>query len=194
MDDGPTSAARPDAADRERTDSGGEVRLPGESLRRLSRLCGELGSGSIAALRDAGRTAGRILVDDVSGDGAGEMPLDRFWTELAEASAEAGFGRVEYRVVDRDVGEVQLAGSPEAGGAGSDGGLSPRGCHFACGWIGGALSAAAGEPVAVLEVECAAGGGAGCCRFLVGPERRLEEVRSSLRSGAEALAEAPGEH
>lgn len=194
MNDGPTSTARPDAADRERMDAGGDVRLPGESLRRLSRLCGELGGGSIAALRDVGRTAGRRLVGDVRGDGSGEMSLDRFWAELAEAAAGAGFGRVEYRVLDRDVGEVELTGSPEAAPSDGEGGLSPHGCHFACGWIGGALSAAAGEPVAVLEVECAAGGGEDSCRFLVGPRRRLEEVRTSLRSGAETLAAAPGEH
>lgn len=192
MDDAPASAPRPDPPGRARTDPDEDVRLPGESLRRLSRLCGELGSGSIAALRDAGRTAGRRLVEDLFDGGAGEMALDRFWTELGEAAADAGFGRVEYRVVDQDVGQVQLTDSPEAGHAGA-GGLPSQGCHFGCGWIGGALSAAAGEPVAVLEVECAAGGDGTCCRFLVGPERRLEEVRISLRSGAGSLAEALGE-
>lgn len=194
MDDAPTSSPRPDAADRVLPDPGDGVRLPADALRRLSRHCGELGTGSTAALRDAGRTAGRRLVEDLpGGEGAGEMSLERFWRALAGVADGAGFGRVEYRVLREDVGGVELRGSPEAGRAGSDDTPATGGCHFACGWIGGALSMVAGEPVAVLEVECAAGSGAGTCRFLVGSERRLEEIRVSLRSGAGSLAEALGE-
>lgn len=195
MEDSPASAPRSDAADRLLPDTRGGVRLPADALRRLSRHCGELGTGSIAALRDAGRSAGRRLVENLqggegTGEGAGSMALERFWRELAEVAAGAGFGRVEYRVRREDVGQVEVRGSPEVGPGGSDDGPAATGCHFACGWIGGALSTVAGEPVAVLEVECAAGSGAETCRFLVGPERRLEEIRSSLRSGAGSLAEA----
>ena len=178
MDDAPASASRRDAA---------EIRLPADSLRRLSRLCSELGTGSIAALREAGRAAGRKLVESIAaGQGAGDLGMERFWTELDAAAAEAGFGRVGYRVVEADVGEVQLRASPEARAPANGAAFARGGCHFACGWIGGALSAAAGEPVAVLEVECAADGDGAACRFLVGAESRLREIRSSRRAAAAA--------
>ena len=168
-----------------------EVRLPAASLRRLSSLCGELGTGGIAALREAGRVAGRRLVETLPTDhGAAELGVQRFWTALAGAAADAGFGRVEYRVLEADVGEVELRSSPEALTTERGAGFTRRGCHFASGWIGGALSAAAGEPVAVLEVQCAAGGDAATCRFLVGEESRLEEIRASLRGGAGTVREA----
>lgn len=191
MDDAPASAPRPATADTVRSDPDDGVRLPAASLRRLSRLCGELGTAGIAAVRDAGRAAGRSLVEGLpAGEGAGEMELDRFWTELADAAESAGFGRVEYRVLESDVGEVELRGSPESRSGDGDGPGPEIGCHFAAGWIGGALSAAAGEPVGVLEVRCAAAGDAGACRFLVGPESRLQEVRTALRAGAGSLREA----
>lgn len=194
MDDAPAPASRPDAAESVRPKTGDQVRLPAASLRRLSRLCGELGTGSIAALREAGRAAGRQLVETLpAGDGAAAMDVDRFWTELGRAAVDAGFGRPEYRVLEAGVAEVQLRDSPEARSDGSGTVFARPGCHFATGWIGGALSAAAGEPVAVLEVQCCPRGDADACRFLVGREGRLEEVRSSLRAGAGSLSEALGD-
>lgn len=194
MDDAPAPASRPDAAESMRPDTGDEVRLPASSLRRLSGLCGELGTGSIAALRETGREAGRELVERLpAGDGAAGMEVERFWTEIGRAAVDAGFGHPEYRVRAADVGEVRLRDSPEARSTGSGGVFARRGCHFAAGWIGGALSAAAGEPVAVLEVQCALGGDADACRFLVGEEDRLEEIRRSLRAGAGSLREAVGD-
>lgn len=192
MDDAPSPASRPDAAGSTRAGGADRVRLPAESLRRLSRLCGELGAGSVAVLRDAGRAAGRSLVEGFPGAEEPEaMGLERFWRDLRDAAIEAGFGRVQYRVLDADVGQVELRGSPESAPPPGPRVARPRsGCHFAAGWIGGALSAVAGEPVAVLEVRCAAGSDAGACRFLVGPEPRLEEIRASLRAGSGTLEEA----
>lgn len=191
MNDASTSASRSDAADSARPERRDEIRLPTESLWRLSRLCGELGPGSIAALREAGRAAGRRLVATLPpSDDASALGVERFWTELTGAADDAGFGRVVYRVLEADVGEVELRGSPEARAGGSPTGFARRGCHFASGWIGGALSAAAGQPVAVLEVQCAAEGDARTCRFLVGEESRLENIRSSLRAGAGTVGEA----
>lgn len=191
MDHASTPASERDAADSARAGTADEIRLPADALRRLSRLCGELGTGSIAALREAGRTAGRNLVAALpTSDGAPELEVDRFWTELSGAAEDAGYGRVEYRVLEADVGEVELRHSPEARAAGPGDASPPGGCHFASGWIGGALSAAAGEPVAVLEVQCAAEDDTADCRFLVGEERRLEEIRRTLRQGARTVDQA----
>lgn len=197
MDEAPASVSRPDAVGSSR--AAGEVRLPSDSLRRLSRLSGELGAGSVAVVREVGRSAGRALFDRLAESGdAGRMELDAFWSELRRAAAERGFGRVRYRVLDPDLGQIELLDSPEAAGSDSDPAapgraepLPPRpGCHFAAGWIGGALSAAAGEPVAVLEVRCAADDDTGSCLFLVGEEPRLERIGASLRAGAASLEAA----
>lgn len=191
MDHASTPASERDAADSARAGAADEIRLPADALRRLSRLCDELGTGSIAVLREAGRAAGRTLVATLpASDGAPELGVDRFWAELGGAAEDAGYGRVGYRVLEADVGEVELRHSPEAGPDGSGGGLPPGGCHFAAGWIGGALSAAAGQPVAVMEVQCAAGDDATACRFLVGEESRLEEIRRTLRAGDRTVDEA----
>ncbi|GEM_PF-1992631 len=191
MDHASTPASERDAADSARARTADEIRLPADALRRLSRLCDELGTGSVAVLREAGRAAGRSLVATLPGsDAAPQLDVDRFWTGLGGAAEDAGYGRVEYRVLEADVGEVELRHSPEAGADGPGGGLPPGGCHFAAGWIGGALSAAAGEPVAVLEVQCAAEDDAAACRFLVGEESRLEEIRRTLRAGGRTVDEA----
>lgn len=195
MDEAPASVSRPDPVGPPRAD--GDVRLPSDSLRRLSRLSRELGSGSVAVVREVGRSAGRELFDRLAGSvDAGGVDLDAFWSELRRAASERGFGRVRYRVLHPDLGQIELLDSPEAAGSDSDPAAQGRpepprpGCHFAAGWIGGVLSAAAGEPVAVLEVRCAADGDAGSCLFLVGQEPRLERIRASLRAGAASLEAA----
>lgn len=192
MDDAPAPSSRPDAPGPSPAGDDG-VRLPAESLRRLSRLGSELGAGGVAVLREAGRTAGHRLVAGLPGPEPPEtMELARFWNEVGRAAAASGLGRVRYRVLAGDVGEVRLRGSPEAAVPSARGPAARvAGCHFGAGWIGGALTAAAGEPVAVLEVSCAAASDGDECRFLVGREARLEELRADLRSGAsleEALA------
>lgn len=166
--------------------TGGDVRMPADSLRRLSRLSGELGAGSVAALREAGRAAGRSLMRELPGrDPSDELGVERFWEQLGRAARGRGYGRAEYRVVAADVARVDLHASPEASPVPGGGDGEPRpGCHFAAGWLGGALTAAAGEPVAVLEVECGAGDEDPACGFLVGPEGRLEEIRASMAAGA----------
>lgn len=191
-------ASTPPAADAGATPAGrsstaGSVRLPPKVLAGLSGRCGEIGARGVAALREAGRRVGRELVDGGSGEGiSADLPLDRFWEELRRAAADRGFGHVRYEVLSGDVARVDLRASPEAAsGPARDGGPSRPGCHFAAGWLGGALTAAAGDAVAVLEVRCSADPRSDSCRFLVGPERRLERLRVALRGGAtveEALA------
>lgn len=186
MDDAPSPATGAATAGSGPT-PGGDVRVPVDSLRRLSRLSGELGTGSVAVLREAGRAAGRALVDELPGrEPSDELSLERFWEQLGRAADGRGFGRAEYSVVRDDVARVELTASPEAcpPPEAVDGGEPRPGCHFAAGWLGGALTAAAGEPVAVLEVECGAGDDDPSCRFLVGAEDRLEEIRASMAAGA----------
>lgn len=156
------------------------VRLPAATLAELADRCAEAGPDGIAALREAGRVAGEELLRRLGSDPATSR-TEAFWEAVGQQFVDLGLGPLSYRVLDPGIGEVRLEGLPEADGAG---GMPRRrtGCAFSTGLLGGLLTAVAGEPVAVLEVECRAGGSA-FCRFLVGDEERLRAIRRSLQSG-----------
>lgn len=167
------------------------VRLPAVALRRLSARCAGQGREGIAALREAGRAAGRSLHDELDGgDAPGDLSLRRFWSDLRRAAGDRGYGAPEYEVLTADVARVVLRGSPESGegpSPESSGDAEPRpagACHFTAGWLAGVLAAVAEEEVGVVEVRCAAGDDGAGCRFLVGAPGTVEEVRHSLRRGA----------
>lgn len=149
--------------------------LPRSAFEGLSsRLRGNGPSGT-AALREAGRETGAALYGALE-DGADLSP-DEFWERTRRIAGLAGLGRPEYAVLAPGVGSVTLSRGPESDRSG--GGA----CHFAAGWIAGLLSRAAGEPVAVLEVRCAALGSGEGCRFLVGSGARLRRIRRRLADG-----------
>lgn len=165
------------------------VRLPARALSALADRCGEVGSRGIGALREAGRVAGEAVLDRL-GSQAGSAAAGEFWSVLEKEFLDLGLGPLEYRVRGPALGELRLGALPEATGGGERD-REGSGCPFSTGLLGGILSGVAGEPVPVLELECRAGG-ADACRFLVGPEERLAEVREALAEGAspdEALAE-----
>lgn len=156
--------------------------LPGRAFRVLAADLGRAGPSGRAALRESGRLAGEALFATL--EGGAEASPEAFWEEVRRVAASAGLGRPEYSVLAPGIGSVALAGGPgsDTGGPG-DGGRSRGSCHFAAGWIGGLLTRAAGEPVAVLEVSCAALGDGDACRFLLGSGGRLREVRRRLAEG-----------
>jgi len=160
------------------------VRLPARVLPELVRRCERVGRGALGALRATGRVAGGELAEDL----AGETPPDEadreaYWEAVERAVDDLGFGSIAYEVLTPGVASVTLPALPESDR--SDG--SP-GCPFTTGLLAGLLGHAAGEAVAVLEVECRVGGHP-ACRFLVGSEPRLRAIRERLVSGSE-LAEA----
>mgnify|MGYP006279457957 CR=1 FL=1 len=158
------------------------VRLPPRFLASLSELCGRAGPDAASALREAGRELGESLVTELPDrfDPAAASP-DEFWEAASGLLAERGLGRLEVDVRTPSVAELRLEGSPEA--AGTEDGEAPPSCHFATGLLAGLLTAAADEPVPVLQMTRAADDG-GACRWLAGPEPSLEEVRGSLEEGA----------
>lgn len=164
------------------------VRLPARALAALADRCGEIGPRGVAALHEAGRVAGEALLERLGRDPGSAAPGE-FWTVLGKEFEDLGLGPLAYRVHGPALGEVRLGELPEATGDGERDREHP-GCPFSTGLLGGLLSGVAGEPVPVLEVACRAGGAA-ACRFLVGNEDRLAEVRDALAGGAspdEALA------
>lgn len=170
------------------TQGSSTVRIPSRALAALADRCGEIGPRGVAALHEAGRVAGEAVVDRLGGDPGASAPGE-FWGALEEVFGEMGWGPVSYRARSPGLGELRLDGPPEA--VDGEGGRDRPGCPFSTGLLGGVLSGVAGEPVPILELECRAGG-APSCRFLVGNEERLAEIREALADGAspdEALAE-----
>lgn len=166
------------------------VRLPSRVLSLLADRCGEVGSEPHAALREAGRLTGEQLLAELgpAADPEATAP-EPFWSEVSRALEERGLGSLEYRLMGTDLADVTLRGGAESTNLADRG---RPGCPFSTGLLGGLLSTAAGEPMAVLEVECAADGAPGC-RYLAGAEARLSRVGQRLREGAsvEEAARAP---
>jgi predicted hydrocarbon binding protein len=165
-------------------EAGPPIRLPATVLAELARRCELAGPEALGALRAAGRLMGTELLAAL-GDGVDPERTrpTAFWEAVGEELANMGFGRVHYEVHSGGVASVVLPELPEASGR-----LDHPGCPFATGMLAGLLGGAAGEPVAVLEVECRAGGHP-ACRFLVGAEHRLRTVRERLMDGS-SLPEA----
>ena len=164
------------------------VRLPSRVLSLLADRCGDGGATPRSALREAGRLTGTRLLEELAPEIDPERSGPRpFWHEVSRALEDRGLGTLEYRLLGTDLADVTLAGGPES----AEEGRRRPGCPFTTGLLGGLLSTAAGEPMAVLEVECAADGAA-ACRFLAGGEARLSRIGDRLREGAsvdEALRE-----
>lgn len=157
------------------------VLLPSRVLTLLADRFGQVGSEPHAALREAGRLTGVRLMEELGPASDPEHADPRtFWSEISRSLGDRGLGSLDYRLLESDLAELKLRGGAEATG---DGDRSRPGCPFSTGLLGGLLSKAAGEPMAVLEVECAADGAAGC-RFLAGAEARLTRVGDRLREGA----------
>lgn len=157
------------------------VRLPSRVLSLLADRCGEVGSEPHAALREAGRLTGERLLAELGPTADPEATAPAvFWSDVSGGLVERGLGSLEYRLLGSDLADVTLRGGAES----TDGADRGRpGCPFSTGLLGGILSTAAGEPMAVLEVECAADGAPGC-RFLAGTEARLSRVGERLQEGA----------
>lgn len=154
---------------------GETVAVPDPAFEAMAAALRRSGPRGQDALREAGRAAGEAFFEVM--DGGERRSPGEFWDEARRVTASAGVGRPEYAVLAPGVGSVTLTGGPELGRS------DPGACHFAAGWIGGLLTGAAGEPVAVFEVRCASLGPVDACRFLVGSAARLRRIRRRLADG-----------
>ncbi len=135
-------------------------------------------------LRDAGFEAGRALYDDFAAWMAARAgvadpaiaSLGAFGEALGAYAAAHGWGTLALEAGDG----ADTDGLPtlRADGwfeveRGADGAPAPYpSCLFTTGLLAGFLSRLAGQPLAVLEVQCASAGDA-ACRFVVGGEAAL---------------------
>ncbi|UCG75937.1 MAG: hypothetical protein JSV95_00995 [Gemmatimonadota bacterium] len=158
------------------------VRLPSGVLVELADRCAAAGEAGIAALRETGRGLGLSIYDELVPDrSVEELDPEEFWAAVGQKFIELGLGPVRYEQVDEGLAAVCLVAFPEAGGETIGERRSP-GCHFGTGLLGGLLSRAADQSIAVLEIECRADGSHGCW-FLLGSQSRLEGIHEQLLAG-----------
>src|SRR5438045_5787226 len=161
------------------------IGLAQRTLRELRlRVAGASGGGP-DALREAGYAGAGSLFDAFDtwlsdrGEGKAEdLSVDDFSDRAGEFFQAAGWGRVTFRslhdalaVIDIEhCWEAQLHGEGE------------RGCHLTTGTLAGFLGCLADYPVAVMEIECSAGGSARS-RFLPGNAETLERASERVTRG-----------
>lgn len=158
-----------------------------ESLHRLRHRLQAAGANTAAdILQDAGFATGEALFDHWRNqmaahtglDDSGRLDMRWFGPLFDEVCVELGWGSLTVtplaeRAVLLEGGEwaEALPGSSE----------HPS-CHFSCGLFAAFLTAQAGAPMSVLEVECLSRGDS-ACRFLAGSTATLATVYDVLAAG-----------
>lgn len=167
-----------------------ELALPVASLAAIRQsLTEEVGPDSAAsALRAAGYAAGDALyialtqpfaAGSPSGtDTLGEVSADAFWRRLSQLFSTRGWGTLSHSAAHPGVGALDSTNWVEAV---PDSEPRPS-CFFTTGLLANLLGRAAGEHLAVLEVECRSAGHQHC-RFLFGAPVTLDALYGRLRTG-----------
>lgn len=166
-----------------------DVSIAPASLHRLRRRLEQYGAGEGAAiLHDAGFATGESLaaawrsrVAERTGlDDPAALDARWFGPLLDELCVTMGWGSLTVTALGDAALLLESGDWAEAdphGGTGS-------GCHFTCGCLAAFLTAQAGDPIGVLEVECRTGGH-DACRFLAGAETTLGVVVDLLAAGGD---------
>jgi predicted hydrocarbon binding protein len=159
-----------------------ELTLPVRALAALRRaIVEEVGEETAARiLRNAGGAAGDALHEMLNRDTAVQgWDQDSFWRTLADFFGNRGWGRVSHDQPHPGVAALESADWVEADPAGAEARPS---CFFATGMFANLLARQAGQPVAVLEVECRSRGDLRC-RFLFGAQETLQALYDSVADG-----------
>ena len=156
-------------------------------------LTADLGSAAAGYLQEAGYMTGVELLGAFRGwlhereDATPEqLPLADFSQLLAAFFEELGWGDLHVEVVGGAVSAVDARNLAEAQ---PDAGLAQGGCFVTSGILAGFLGTLAGQPLAVLEVECRSTGHERC-RFLVGGAAAMDHVFDEMQQGSSYLEAA----
>lgn len=172
------------------------TRVAATSLHRLRARLLAAGPGVAAdIMQEAGFATGEALTATwreqlVRRTGIGETDrLDAHWFGpiLSEVCETLGWGQLAAT----PIGDRGLLLSASAWHESEPGATDHPGCYFTCGCFAAFLTAQAGAPLAVLEVECRSAGNEHC-RFLAGSAETLAAVYDLVAAGgnwAEAFPE-----
>jgi predicted hydrocarbon binding protein len=157
------------------------------SLHRLRRRLDASGEGVAATiLQEAGFATGEAMherwrnrVAERTGlDDAGHLDVRWFGPMLDELCIDLGWGSVSVTTLDDSALLLEAGNWAEAEPASS----TIPSCHFSCGCLAAFLTAQAGAPIAVLEVECRSRGD-DACRFLGASTASLAVVYDLIAAG-----------
>ncbi|HEX3159205.1 MAG TPA: V4R domain-containing protein [Gemmatimonadaceae bacterium] len=156
-------------------------------------LAADLGSAAAGYLQEAGYVTGVELLGAFRGwlhereDATPEeLPMADFSQLLGAFFEELGWGELRVEAVGGAVSAVDARNLAEAQ---PEAALAQAGCFMTSGVLAGFLGTLAGEPLAVLEVECRSAGHERC-RFLVGGAAAMDHVFDEMQHGVTYLEAA----
>jgi hypothetical protein len=158
-----------------------------QSLHRLRRRLLAAGPGVAAEiLQDAGFATGESLVtawiarvaERTGVADTGRLDTNWFGPLLSGLCASLGWGTLRVDPIGERALLLSSSDWAEAEVASTD----HAGCYFSCGCLAAFLTAQAGAPLAVLEVECRSSG-SDQCRFLAGSAETLAAVYDLVAAG-----------
>jgi uncharacterized protein len=164
----------------------GLVAMTRDSLLALrSALFREMGGNAALLLQEAGISGGPALYQAFTrslahrGHGAPEsLPAAVFAQRATEFFQETGWGSVSIGSLDT----VATVDSPDWSEGDPSYPLEFPGCYYTSGMFADFFGRLAGEPLAVMEVECRSMGAARC-RFLVGSSELMQKVYDEMGRG-----------
>lgn len=176
------------------------IDLPGNALVALTRdsllalrtaLFRDVGPNAAALLQEAGYAGGPALYESFTrwlaarGLGAPEsLPATEFGREAGAFFREMGWGAFELGSLE----SVATVDAAEWAESDPQYPLDFPGCYYTAGVLADFFGRLAGEPVAVMEVECRSMG-AERCRWLVGSGETMQHVYDQMGQGV-AYADA----
>lgn len=168
------------------------VAVARESLLALrSALVRDLGPNAASYLQEAGYAGGESLYSafarwmSTRGLGSPEaLPTTEFGRRATEFFKAAGWGGLELGTLRDSIATIDSLDWAEADPAS---GLDYPGCHLTTGMFADFFGRLAGQPIAVMEVECRSSGGQQC-RFLLGSSEVMQQLYDEMASGADYRA------
>ncbi|MDB4875210.1 MAG: 4-vinyl reductase [Gemmatimonadetes bacterium] len=162
------------------------VAMPRDSLLALrAALFRELGPNAAALLQEAGYAGGAALFDafgrwlEARGASSPEsLAAAEFGVRAAEFFRDTGWGSIELGALET----VATIDSTDWAESDPSFPLDFPGCYYTAGVLTDFFGRLAGEPLAVMEVECRSMGG-DRCRFLVGSAETMQRVYDSMGQG-----------
>jgi predicted hydrocarbon binding protein len=168
--------------------------LPGNALVAMTRdsltalraaMFRDVGPNAAAMLQEAGYAGGPALFEAfgrwLAGRGLSApeaLPANEFGARATEFFRDAGWGSIELGSLD-SVATIDSTDWAEGNPAFP---LEFPGCYYTSGVMADFFGRIAGEPVAVMEVECRSMGGERC-RFLIGSGETLQRVYDEMAQG-----------